>query len=228
MNRFKYFIINISSIILTSIIFRIIDIYFTSFVASKIGSENLGIYHLVMNVYLFGITLACSGINFSVTRVVSEELALYNYGGIKKVMKHCLLISFFISTISSILLYINTDFIIENFLHSKVQPSVIYLICLALPLISISSAINGYFAGIRKVYKNAIGQFIEHIAKVIVTSYILMLFLPNGLEYSCYALILGDLISEIITFIYIWIIYFFDKKQHNGSMEIATRRWIYT
>ena len=49
----------------------------------------VGVYQLVMTVYLFGITLATSGINLAVTRVVSEELALDNLGGIKKVMKRC-------------------------------------------------------------------------------------------------------------------------------------------
>lgn len=41
-------------------------------------------------------------------------------------------------------------------LHNLISKSVIYLICIALPFISMSSAITGYFMAIRKVYKNAI------------------------------------------------------------------------
>ena len=40
-----------------------------------------------------------------------------------------------------------------------------------------SSAISGYFAGVRRVYKNAIGQFIEHVAKVLVTAFLISLIL---------------------------------------------------
>lgn len=221
MKRFKFFIFNTSVLIITSLIFRGIDIYFTAYVAQKIGSELLGIYQLVMTVYLFGITLATSGINLAVTRVISEELALDNYGGIKKVMKKCLYITLITSITTSIIFWINSDFIIVHCLHNKVDKSVIHLVCLALPLISMSSAISGYFAGVRRIYKNAIGQFVEHIAKVIVCAFLISLFLPRGLNYSCFALILGDLISEIISFVYIYIIYSFDKNRYKSSVELV-------
>lgn len=221
MKRFKFFIFNTSILIITSVIFRAIDIYFTAYVASKIGSENVGIYQLVMSVYLFGITLATSGINLAVTRVISEELALDNPGGIRKIMKKCLYITLITSITTSIILYINSDFIIEKCLHGKVSHSVIHLVCLALPLIAMSSAIAGYFAGVRRIYKNAIGQFIEHVAKVVITAFILMLYLPNGLEYSCFALILGDVLSEVISFVYIYLIYLFDKRKYNNATELA-------
>ena len=173
-----------------------------------------------MSVYLFGITLATSGINLAVTRVVAEELALDNLGGIKKVMKRCIYITLITSIFTSTIFWINSDFIITKFLHNKVDKSVIHLVCLALPLISMSSAISGYFSGVRRVYKNAIGQFIEHIAKVIVCAYLISLFLPKGINYSCFALILGDLISEIISFIYIYIIFLLDKRRYNNSVEL--------
>lgn len=44
----------------------------------------MGVFGLIMSVYLFGITLATSGINLAVTRVISEELALDNLRWHKK------------------------------------------------------------------------------------------------------------------------------------------------
>ena len=78
MKRFKFFIFNTSFLIITSLIFRGIDIYFTGYISKKIGTEQMGLFGLIMSVYLFGITLATSGINLAVTRVISEELALDN------------------------------------------------------------------------------------------------------------------------------------------------------
>lgn len=225
MKRFKFFIFNTSVLIITSLIFRVIDIYFTAYIAQKIGAEQVGIYQLVMSVYLFGITLATSGINFAVTRVISEELALDNLGSVKKVMKRCIYITLITSIFTSIIFWINSDFIVTKCLHNKVDKSIIHLVSLALPLISMSSAISGYFAGVRRVYKNAVGQFIEHVAKVIVTAFIINLFLPKGLNYSCFALILGDVISEIISFIYIYIIYALDKrKYYNFNKSICNNQ----
>ncbi len=218
----KVFLLNTIILIVTSLIFRIIDIYFTSYVSKKIGAEMLGIYQLIMSVYLFGITLATSGINLTVTRIVSEELAIDNFSGVKKVMKKVLYICLGTSILASMFFYLNTDFIIERCLHNKVHKSIIYLICLALPLITMSSAIAGYFAGVRRIYKNAIGQFIEHIGKVMVTAYLISLFLPNGLNYACFALILGDVISEIISFVYIYCIYLLDKRKYYPSSQFLT------
>lgn len=222
MKRFKFFIFNTAVLIVTSLIFRGIDIYFTAYIAQKIGTEQVGIYQLIMSVYLFGITLATSGINLAVTRVISEELALDNVGGVKKVMKRCLYITLITSIFTSLIFWVNADFIVINCLHNKVNKSIIYLFALALPPISMSSAIAGYFAGVRRIYKNAIGQFIEHVAKVLVTAWLINLFLPKGLEYACFSLILGDLLSEIISFIYIYIVFILDKKRYNNSLEIAS------
>lgn len=221
MKRFKFFIFNTSILIITSLIFRAIDIYFTAYIAQKIGAEQVGIYQLVMSVYLFGITLATSGINLAVTRVISEELALDNQGSVKKVMKRSLYMTLITSIFTSLIFWINSRFIVTKCLHNKVDISVIHLVCLALPLISMSSAISGYFAGVRRIYKNAIGQFIEHVSKVLITAFIINLFLPKGLNYACFALIFGDIVSEIISFIYIYIIYMLDKKRYNKSPETA-------
>ena len=84
MKRFKFFIFNTSFLIVTSLIFRGIDIYFTGYISKKIGTEQMGLFGLIMSVYLFGITLATSGINLAVTRVISEELAVDNLGRRKK------------------------------------------------------------------------------------------------------------------------------------------------
>lgn len=221
MKRFKVFIFNTFILIITSLIFRVIDIYFTSYISQKIGAEMLGVYQLVMSVYLFGITLATSGINLAVTRIVSEELAIDNPGGVKKVMKKCLYFSLITSLCASFLFFFNSDFIVEKCLHNRIDKSIIYFICLALPLITMSSAISGYFAGVRRIYKNAIGQFIEHVGKVIVTAFLISLFLPKGLNYACFALILGDLISELISFVYIYFIFLIDKRKHYSKSPIT-------
>ena len=181
----------------------------------------MGLFGLIMSVYLFGITLATSGINLAVTRVISEELALDNPGGIKKVMKKCLYITLITSISTSLIFWINTDFIVKKCLHSKISSSVVHLVCLALPLIAMSSAISGYFAGVRRVYKNAIGQFIEHTSKVIITAIIVNIYLPYGIDYACFALILGDLISELVSFSYIYIVYLLDKRKYNKYPELV-------
>ena len=180
----------------------------------------LGVFNLVMSVYIFGITLGNFGINFAITRLVSEELAIGNMSGAKKIAKICILSSLLCGIFSSTIFLLFSDFIINNCLHKKISKSVIYLICLALPFISMSTSITGYFVAVRRVYKSTFSQFFEQIIKIILSAFCLSLFLPNGLDYACFALILGDLLSEISSFVFNYILYLKDSKIYNQSYKI--------
>ena len=197
-------------LIISSLFFRVISLIFNIYISNKIGSETLGVFSLIMSVYMFGITFACSGINIATTKVVAEELSLFGKSVAKKIGNKCIKISFITGIIASILFFTFSDFITSICLHNKISNNVIYLIALILPFIAMSSSINGYFAGLGKVHKNVSSKFLEQIIKIFVTAYLLSLFFPPTLEYACYSLILGDVISEIGSFIYSSILYYFD------------------
>ena len=75
---------------------------------------------------------------------------------LKKITSKCIFISFVTGILASLLLFLGANIAVKYCLHNLISKSVIYLICIALPFISMSSAITGYFMAIRKVYKNAI------------------------------------------------------------------------
>lgn len=93
MKKIKIFILNSVVLLASSIILQIIGMFFNIYVSNKIGSEAVGVFTLVMSVYLFGITLATSGITIASTRVISEELAFNNEHGAKLATKRCIVIS---------------------------------------------------------------------------------------------------------------------------------------
>ena len=74
MKLIKTFIINGIILTITSLILRLIGMFFNSYISQKIGAEALGLYGLVMSVYAFSLTLALSGINLATTKIVSEEI----------------------------------------------------------------------------------------------------------------------------------------------------------
>lgn len=201
--------------VVSSLFLQIIRLVFNIYISNRVSAEVLGVFQLIMIIYYFGITIASSGINISCLRVVSEEYALGNNYGVKQSSKTCIEIAILLSFFASFVFYINADTIVKTFLHSKVSTNIIKLICYALPLISVSSAITGYFVAVRRIYKSVIGDFIEQISKIIA---IIILFKINSnsftVENICFLLILGDLISEIISFIYDICIYFFDLKKY--------------
>lgn len=189
--------------------------FFNSYISQKIGAEAVGLYGLIMSVYGFAITIALSGINLATTRIVAEEIAVGNIGNIKKVVRKCLIFSLFFSCIGSILLLTFAPLISKTWLHGKVSSVPFYIISISLPFISMSSCLNGYFAAVRNTIKPASDQILEQLLKVTLISLFLNHFMPCGLEYICISLILGNIISEIISFIYIYILYKFDKRKFD-------------
>ena len=221
MKTLKLFIFNTLILLMSSIILQIIGMFFNIYISNTIGEEAVGVFSLVMSVYLFGITLASAGINISATRVVAEELACNNEVGAKKAAKRCIFFSLVFGICASLIFFICSDFIVEKCLHNRISKNVIYLICIALPSISMSSAVNGYFTAVRRVYKNAIAKFFEEFVKIICTAFLLKSFMPDGIDYACYSLILADVISEVLSFVYLYILYIFDKQK--GLLESRFR-----
>ena len=218
LKRFKVFFLNSLLMITSSLVLQIIKLVFNIYVSNKVTPEVLGVFQLIMAAYFFGITLASSGINISCMRVVSEELALGNSFGVRNSSKMCIKISVLVSFLASIIFYVNADKIVKFCFQDKVGPNIIYLICCALPLIAVSSAITGYFIAVRRVYKTVIGQFLEQFSKIIAIIVLFNLYSSSfSLENVCFALILGDLISEIACFVYLIIVYVFDLRFHFST-----------
>lgn len=79
LRRTKIFFINGTILTITSLIMKSIGMVFNLYVANKIGSEAVGIFGLVMSVYMFAITLATSGLSLACTCIVSEQFSKGNF-----------------------------------------------------------------------------------------------------------------------------------------------------
>lgn len=212
MKALKIFIFNTFILLISSALLQVITTFFNIYISNTIGEEAVGVFSLVMSVYAFGITLASAGINIASTRIVAEELACKNEVGAKIAAKRCVLFSLLFGISASLIFFILADFITVKCLHNRIGKNVIYLICIALPFISMSAAINGYFTAVRRVYKNAFAKFGEEFVKIACTAILLKSFMPDGIDYACYSLILADVISEVTSFLHLYILYWRDKR----------------
>ena len=215
MKPIKTFFINGIILTITSLILRCISIFFNSYISQKIGSEAVGLYGLIMSIYIFAITISLSGINLASTKIVAEEIASGNIGNIKLVIKKCLFFCIFFSFIAMFLLCTFAPYICKTWLHNKISPLPFYIISISLPFISASSCLSGYFSSVLNTIKPATDNILEHVLKVIFISFFLNYFIPCELEYICISLILGNIISEIISFVYIYTLYNIDKKKFS-------------
>ena len=193
---------------------RTVGVSFSVYISNKIGAEAVGVFGLIMSVYMFAVTFATSGINITCVRIVSEELAYCNMGNIKKVVKQCSIFSLFLGITACIILFICAPYISSTLLHNKVSPIPLYILAISLPTNSICACLNGYFSAVRKVTKTASTQILEQFVKIALTAFFINIFLPSGIDFACLSLVLGSTISEILSFLYLYILYTFEKHKY--------------
>lgn len=159
MRKTKIFFINGAILTITGFIMKSIGMAFNLYVSNKIGAEAVGIFSLVMSVYMFAVILATSGLSLACTCIVSEQFSKGNYFNGLKAIKTCLVFSLALGLASSFIVLLFANTISQTWLKSMVSNIPLYLISVGLPFISISSVINGYFSSVRKGYKSAVSQF---------------------------------------------------------------------
>lgn len=208
----KLFLINGTILTLTSLFMRFAVLIFNIYISNKIGSEAVGVFSLVMAVYLFFITVATSGLNIAVTVIVSEKFAVNKDKIAIKAIRTCIFFSLLLGVISGLLILFFSNLITDKCLHNMVSSKPLFYIAMGLPFIAMSSCINSYFSSVRKAYKNAITQIFEFVIKMVATVILLRINISRGVEYICIALILADVISEVCSFTLIFILYIFDIK----------------
>ena len=121
MRKFKMVIMNGIVITLSSLIMQSVGFYFMIYISNKIGSETLGIFNIVMAIYMFFITLATSGINIATTRLIVKAKSENYNSSTKEVMKRCICYSLFFGTLSCIILIGLAPYISNLFLHNKIS-----------------------------------------------------------------------------------------------------------
>ncbi|MBE5821476.1 MAG: hypothetical protein E7311_02670 [Clostridiales bacterium] len=215
----KRFIYNGLILTITSLLVRIIGMFFNIYVTNIVGSEAIGVFHIIMSVYLLGITFATSGISLSCTKIISEKIAKNKENEISSVTNICLKISLIVSIITAIIIIVFREYITKTWLFNKVSSQVLIYIGTALPFIAMTAVIDGYFLAVKRVAKSAIDDVWEVSIKIIVTIILFVKFGVTNIEKSCLYLIIGDVISEIAAFSLIFVFYILDIRKYKEGKK---------
>lgn len=197
---------------IASLIMKTIGIVYNVYLTNLIGTEAVGLFGLIMTVYMLGITFASSGIRLAVIRLISNSTAKALYAE-KKIISCSLLFGFIMGAVSAVILFFTSNFISLVWLCDNRATKSLQILSFSLPFIAMSSALNGYFTARRKVTKYSAIQIIEQLAKIGITVLLLTLLAKKGTEFACIAISLGSIISEVVSFLWAYILYIIDKRK---------------
>ena len=229
MKRKKLFFLNAAGLAAVNITLRFISVSFNAYVSEKIGAESMGLFTLVMSVYGLAVVFACSGVNLAAVRLSAERTAVLERRGgsareFKKctssVIRSCLLYCLLFSFLSSAVLFIFSRPIGTVLLGDERCIPSLRTVAVSLPAISVSSALSGFFTGVRKAYKNACVTVTEQFLKIAVTSTMLVAIVPYGgdpVKLACLAVVGGSAIAEGCSLIFNSVLFFTDSRIPSGS-----------
>lgn len=202
---------------------RGISLLFQIWLVSRIGAAGVGLYGLVSSVNALAATFAISGIRFTTTRLISEELGLKRSGGVGRALRLCLLYSLFFGVAAALILYFCAEPI--GFLWVGDARTVLSLkiSAPALPFISMASVFYGYFTASGRIFKAAAVSVLEHIAQAGLVMLFLSAAAAGDLEKSCAAVSAGNTATEILSFFLMLGIFLADRKKHRSPPELSPR-----
>ena len=219
MKRTKRFFVNGIILGCTTVFLRGVGVSFNVYITNKIGAEGIGLFGLIMSVYMLATTVASSGASLAATRLVTEELSLGCERGIKKSMGVCLGYTLFFGLLSGCLLFFFAKPLGIICLGDERTVRSLRLLAISMPCIALSSAMSGYFTAVRRIAKSALSQIFELGVKICVTVFALKLYINRGIEYACMSVVGGGSIAEIASFTIMYVLYRYDAGRYFNQRE---------
>lgn len=208
------------SVTLSSLLMNGVGVWFSVYLAKKVGTEEMGTFQLLLSVYAFGVTFATSGITLAVTRLVAEAQGRHPKAGLQGVMKHCFGYSFFFGSMATALLFWFSKPIGVHWLQNAQTVVPLRWMSVSLLPLAISAALNGYFIGVRRAYQQAIVQLAEQLLKIALT----LLWLQAGYMRPCTAMVCAMVGSELFAWGCSYLCYRIDTRRFCHPVEAGNGR----
>lgn len=224
MKRSKAIFYNLILLTAVSLGMRFVTLGFNVYITGKIGAQGIGLYSLIMSVGGFSITFATSGVNLGATRLTAEALGRGSQRDVRRAMRVCIIYSTFFGVLGCILLFLSATPLSIHILGDKRCILPLKVLSFGLPFISLSSALSGYFTAVRRVIKNSAVQVTQQFVNIAITTRLISLLMPKGIEYACIAVILGSALSEFLAFGCSFTVYLLDIRWHNSNQGSEEER----
>lgn len=215
----KKLFINALIIIVTSVLFNTVGISFRVFLSNKIGTEGIGLFQLIMSVYMMAILFVVNGVNVAVTRLVAEEGGRGSFSISRALIIKAVSFSFVFSVPAFVFLFFGADYIGAVWLGDQRTVFSLKLLAVGMPFAGVSSCVKGYFYAISKLIRPTIAQAVELVIQIFIIIHILDYFMLGGAEYACAAISVAITIAEIASCLYALTLYGFELRNNDKRIS---------
>ncbi len=140
---------------------------------------------------------------------------------IRRVLGRCIAYSLVCGIGAGLLLFFFAPLVGTRWLGDARTVSSLRVLALTLPPIALSSCLGGYFTAVRRIGKNAAVGILGQLLRIGFCTYLLTLWLPDGVEMTCMALVLGGALSELCGFLLNLAAFLYDRNRYLSDKAIG-------
>lgn len=221
--RWRKLALDTAVMTVSAIVMRCIGMAFQVWLVGRIGASGIGLYQLVASVNMLCATFAISGIRFTTTRLISEEIGSQSWGSIGRAVRRCVSYALFFGLSAFAVLYLCAEPIGFLWVGDARTVMSLRIISLRMPFVAVSCVLNGYLIAAGRAWKSAAVQFSEQVINIALVILLLGLAPAGDLEKACAGVSLGGMLADAASLFLAACVYFHDRIRHRRSGGYSVR-----
>lgn len=185
----------------------ILSFVYRIFLSKSIGAEGMGVYQLILPLYMLFISLVSGGLSTSISKLVAENKAKGNYANMYKIIKVSTIMAGLWSIVFSCIIAFNADFLAREILKDDRTLYSVIIFSPAIVFIALAAVLKGYFYGIEKIKIPAFIDIIEKLIRLVVLVLTTNYLIDFGIEYVCAGAMTAMVSGELLSLLLLLIIY---------------------
>lgn len=198
---------------------------FRIFLSDTLGTEGLGLYQLIISVYVVFAAVSSSGISLCTTRLYADYTAVGDCGKALYAVQRCLLFSSAAGILTGAILLLSADGIAGSLLLDSRAAAALRILAPSLPFLSVSACIRGYFLARRKTLPASAEQLLEQLLEIACFVLLFSVHTPHDLSEACAMAVTGTTAAEILSLIFSLFCYKWDRRHCCGVILRTEGLW---
>lgn len=193
---------------------KVIGVIYTPLLTLILGKEGFGIYYSAYTIFTFIYTVANSGVQAAIAKIVSELEAVGNYRDAEKSFRAARFLYLAFGFLLALLLFVFAAPISSMF---NSEGSTLAIMCLAPGILftALMCAYKGYFQGIGNMTPISIALVGEQILNLIFSISFAALLIKYGGQFGAAGGTVGTLIGALLAALYLMLIYKRSSNKHR-------------
>ena len=205
-------------IMISQILIKIFGFIYRIVLTNIDGFSDVGnsYYGAGYKVYSFILAVATMGIPNTISKLVSEKLAVGDSKGAHKVFKTALTVFTAVGIFFGMLLFFSSNYVATNILSNPGVKYTLMVLSPAILFVSIASVFRGYFVGMENMVAHSVAQIIEQIVNSILSIVFVMMLVTKSPEIMAAGSTAATAVSTLVALIYLVIYY---RRSRNDIKE---------